>query len=87
MEDLELTTRSFVLPVLRLPPCKCSVCVRDYDEGSGQEGKRMDAGGVGATDAVLPSSCSRPSKTSMYVDQIYVDRPRRFHWEVAYANS
>ena len=45
------------------------------------------AGGVGATDAVRPSSCSRPSKTSMYVDQIYVDRPRRFHWEVAYANS
>ena len=45
------------------------------------------AGGVGATDAVGPFSCSRPSKTSMYVDQIYVDRPRRFHWEVAYANS
>ena len=31
------------------------VCVRDYDEGSGQEGKRMVAGGVGAT---------RGSKTS-----------------------
>ena len=45
------------------------------------------AGGVGATDAVGPSSCSRPSKTSMYVDEIYVDTPRRFHWEVAYAKS
>ena len=61
--------------------------VGNHDEGSGQEGKRMDAGGVGATDAVLPSSCSRPSKMSMYVDQIYVDRLRRFQCEVAYANS